>query len=256
VRISVYEGKETLSNHCPCRTRKQILEQFSRDSWQLQAYEAFAEKLGDRKRIFPCIYATKGLRADELAFVFLEYQDPTTPEAIEKYAKAILAYDYKSHDYGDNTSLVVLYPDTAEQHTVEEYHSQFWAFLKGLKRLDPKPWPGHINENTDSPFWAMCFDGKMSFWAVLTPAHSRRRSRYLPNLAIIYQPRWIFEELLSTDAKRTAALETVRGLIDKYDDPLPKSPDLGNFGQLGKSESYQYFSMDENITQPCPYEKL
>lgn len=170
---------------------------------------------------------------------------------------AICAYDHQSTSYGDNTSLVVLYPESDnKQYTVEQYHSQFWAVLKGLKSLDAKPWPANINANTSSPYWAMCFNGNMSFWAVLTPAHSRRKSRYLPNLAIVYQPRWIFEKLLSTEAKRKAALQTVRGLIDKYDNPLPRSPDLGNFGENGKSEAYQYFSMDENVTQACPYDEL
>lgn len=132
----------------------------------------------------------------------------------------------------------------------------FWTFLKSLRQLDPKPWPPNISEETTSNRWCFCFEGKPAFLAVLTPAHEKRQSRYLPYFCFVYQPRWVFELLLTTEAKREAALKNVRGLIDKYDYPLVHSPDIANFGDEGTSESKEYFIYDENRPAVSPWPTL
>lgn len=209
-----------------------------------------------KDRIFPCIYATKGYKENDLRFMFLASEDVSERRNVGLIARAILAYVPTSHDYGLNTSLVILTPNSDKNRSVDDYHKLFWAFLKSLRQLDPKPWPANISEDTDDPRWCFCFDGKPAFMAVLTPAHERRHSRYLPYFCLVYQPRWIFELLLSTQQKREMALKTVRGLINKYDDPLTHSPDMSNFGDPGTTESRQYFILDENKTAFCPYPTL
>lgn len=179
-------------------------------------------------------------------------RDLSERQNVRIIARANLAYIPKSQSYGVNTSLVILTPNSEKNRNVDEYHKLSWAFLKSLRQLDPKPWPPNISEDTNDPRWCFCFDGKPAFLAVLTPAHHQRHSRYNPNLTIVYQPRWIFELLLSTEQKRVQALKTGRGLVDKYDAPLTHSPHMSNLGDPSKTESRQYFILDENIPANCP----
>ena len=236
--------------------RYQIVKQFSEDTWQRQAYDAFAAKLGDKERIFPCIYASKGWKDNDLLYMFLPSEDITERRNVLSVARAILAYVPSSHKYGLNTSLVVLTPTSSKSRTVDDYHTLFWQFLKSLRQLDPKPWPPNVVDECESNRWCMCFDGKPAFMAVLTPAHEKRKSRHLPNFCFVYQPRWVFELLLTSREKRDAVLKNVRGLIDKYDYPLPHSPDISNFGDEGCSEAWEYFIYDENRRARAPWSTL
>lgn len=90
---------------------------------------------------------------------------------------------------------------------------------------------------------------------IQTPAHQVRRSRYAPGLTIVFRPKWIFDILFSTDAKRAGALAKVRALLAKYD-PIPVSPELKDYGEAGSRESKQYFLLDENEPASCPFERL
>ncbi|TAQ87327.1 hypothetical protein B7494_g4356 [Chlorociboria aeruginascens] len=234
----------------------QIMKKFNNDTWERKAYNAFAAKLGDKEKIFPCIYASKGYRDNDLLYLFLPSEDITERRNVLTAARAILAYVPNSHKYGLNTSLVFLTPNSDKKRNVEDYHKLFWTFLKSLRQLDPKPWPPNISEETMTNRWCFCFDGKPAFLAVLTPAHEKRKSRHLPNFCFVYQPRWVFELLLTTDAKREAALKNVRALIDKYDYPLVHSPDISNFGDEGCTEAKEYFIYDENRPAVSPWPTL
>ncbi|KAI4211150.1 MAG: hypothetical protein LQ351_006050 [Letrouitia transgressa] len=226
--------------------RYEFMKKFDKNTWQHKAYDAFAAKLGEKEKTFPCNYASKGWRDNNLIYTFLPSEDCTERTNVLAVARAILAYQPNSHKYGCNTSLVVLTPNSKKKRMIEEYHSLFWGFCKPLRQIDPKPWPSHISEDTESNRWYMCFDGKPAFIAVLTPAHEKRRTRYLPNFCFVWQPRWVFKLLLTSDEKRAATLKNVRGLIDKYDYPLPHSPDFSNFGDPESSEAKEYFIWDEN----------
>ena len=233
------------------------MNKFSQDTWQRKAYDAFAAKLSDKEKIFPCIYASKGWKDNDLIYMFLPSEDCTERTNVLAVARAILAYHPQSHKYGCNTSLVVLAPNSpAKKRTIEDYHRLFWGFCKSLRQLDPKPWPSHISEETASNRWCMCFDGKPAFMAVLTPAHEKRQTRYLPYFCFVWQPRWVFELLLTSDEKRAATLKNVRGLIDKYDYPLVHSPDIANFGDPNSSEAKEYFIWDENRPASAPWPTL
>jgi FPC/CPF motif-containing protein YcgG len=81
---------------------------------------------------------------------------------------------------------VLICPALSKERTVEEYHGLFWSFLKRLRQLDPKPWPEVILQDTSDSKWCISFDGVEAFFAVLTPAHKQRLSRYSENFVMVY----------------------------------------------------------------------
>jgi len=115
------------------------MKKFDKDTWQRKAYDAFAAKLGDKEKIFPCIYASKGWKDNDLIYMFLPSEDCTERTNVLSVARAILAYHPRSHRYGANTSLVVLTPNSKKKRTIEDYHKLFWTFCKSLRQLDPSP---------------------------------------------------------------------------------------------------------------------
>ena len=131
----------------------------------------------------------------------------------------------------------------------------FWQLLDGLAKLDQKPWPSNVPRDIDTDKWCLCFGGEPFFTVVQTPAHRLRRSRYARDLAVVFQPKWIFDILFSTDAKRAGALVKVRSLLAKYNH-ISVSPELVNYGERGSRESKQYFLLDENVPASCPYSQL
>ncbi|KAL8729524.1 MAG: hypothetical protein Q9166_004696 [cf. Caloplaca sp. 2 TL-2023] len=176
-------------------------------------------------------------------------------DVVKIAAKAILEYHKQVQSRGRNTSLVLMTPSPIAERSVEDYHKLFWSFLHKLHRLDPKPWPKSIPHDTGAERWCFNFDDTSSFFAVLTPAHRQRQSRYAPNMCMIYQPRYIFDKLFSSAKNRASATKVVRDLVDRYD-AIPHSPDISNYASPGTTESRQYFLLDENKTAICPYKSL
>lgn len=170
-------------------------------------------------------------------------------------AKAILEYHKILKTRGRNVSLVLLCPPPTVERSVDEYHELFWSFLKRMRQLDPKPWPAHIPHDTLHQKWCMNFDEIEAFFAVQSPAHRQRLSRYAPNFAMVYQPRYIFDIIFKDARYRESATKTVRGLIDEYD-KIPRSPDISDYALNGTTESRQYFLLDENEPAQCPYTSL
>lgn len=209
----------------------------------------------DKDLVFPCIYATKGFKNDDQVYLFIDSDDLSDPRHIRSIATALTKYLPQAHELGPNTSLVLLAKKMTHTRTVEEYNRLFWELLNGLAKLDTKAWPAAVPRDIDTDKWCLCFGGEPFFTVIQTPAHQVRRSRYAPGLTIVFQPKWIFDTLFSTEAKRAGALGKVRGLLAKYD-PIAVSPELKNYGDSGSRESTQYFLMDENEPAPCPYEKL
>lgn len=208
-----------------------------------------------RDRIFPCIYGTKGFKANELSYLFLDSEELYETANVEKAAKGILDYHTQARDMGHNTSLVIFAAPPTKERTVDDYNTIFWRFLKQLRKYDPKPWPKDIPQETQAQKWCFVFDDTPSFIGVLTPAHRQRLSRHTKNLCMVYQPRYLFDALFSTNKSRNAATATVRGLVDKYD-AIPRSPDISDYALPGTTESRQYFLLDENVSAVCPYDSL
>lgn len=235
--------------------RAQVAKAFPEGTWQREAYDDFKNVLLDEDLIFPCIYATKGFKTDDQLYMFIDSDDLSDPRHIRSLAAALTAYLPQARGLGPNTSLVLLAKKVPHQRTIEEYNRLFWELLNGLAKLDKKAWPEDVPRDIDTDKWCLCFGGEPFFTVIQTPAHQVRRSRYAPGLTIVFQPKWIFDILFSSEAKRAGALAKVRALLAKYD-PIPVSPELKNYGDSGSRESKQYFLLDENEPAPCPYEKL
>jgi FPC/CPF motif-containing protein YcgG len=205
--------------------------------------------------VFPCIYGTKGYKANELDFVFLDSEDLGRASTAKLGAKALLQYHQILHQRGRNISLVLLCPPPSREKSVQEYHAHFWSFLRRLRQLDPKPWPTRVPHDTGHVKWCMTFDGIDAFFAVLTPAHRQRASRHAANFALVYQPRHIFDIVFKDARYRASATKMIRGLVDKYDQ-IPHSPDSSDYARAGTSESRQYFLLDENVSSASPWGSL
>jgi len=237
---------------------KDDVEQLPEDCWQREAYEHVKSILlatePSAKR-FPCIYATAGYKSNEHRYIFMHSEDVNEPRNIRLLAEAMRAYFPLSHELGNNTSLVIVFPISEESNGVEDYQQKFWDLLRGLRTRDMKDWPEEFPQDTQHPKWTFCFDGVPWFPAVLTPAHVKRHSRYAPNFTIGMQPKWVFDHLFRTPERRRAAVESVRKLMKPYDD-IEISPDLSAYGTEGTTESHQYYLLDDNVTASCPYQDL
>ncbi|KAI0140718.1 YqcI/YcgG family-domain-containing protein [Pestalotiopsis sp. NC0098] len=215
----------------------------------------FTGVLVAKDKIFPCIYGTKGFKANELDFVFLPSEDLNDIDVAKIGAKAILEYHKILSSRGRNISLVLMCPPPTSEKSVDQYHASFWSFLKRLRQLDPQPWPTKIPHDTSHQKWCMTFDNTEAFFAVLTPAHKQRLSRSAANFAMVYQPRYIFDVIFKDARYRESATKMVRELVDKFDQ-IPHSPDISDYGLNGTTESRQYFLLDENSPSASPYEDL
>ena len=259
LNLKFFLGKRTAPSNFPHHAEKlcryQVESSYATQTWQREAYDSFVATLIAKSPVFPCIYATKGFKANEQRFLFLNSDHLSSPSNTSAVASALINYLTQSRQLGPNTSLVILCRSSQSPRSVKDYHDDYWRFLKSLRSLDAKPWPAEFPEETNSDTWCFCFNGIPTFTVVQTPAHEHRHSRYAPNLRVIIQPKWIFDVLFSTPQKRTGALKVVRELMRDYDD-IPISPDLKNYGEEGSRESRQYFLLDENVSALCPYETL
>ncbi|KAH7908709.1 YqcI/YcgG family-domain-containing protein [Hygrophoropsis aurantiaca] len=236
-------------------TRAEVTATFADGTWQRQAYEQYKAVLLDEEVIFPCIYATKGFKTDDQLYIFIDSDDLSDPRHIRSLASALSTYLPQSRGLGPNTSLVLLAQKNDSPRSVDQYNSEFWQLLNGLAKLDTKPWPSQVPRDIDTDNWCFCFGGEPFFTVIQTPAHQVRRSRYANGLTIVFQPKWIFDILFSSDAKRAGALAKVRALLAKYE-AIPVSPELKNYGEEGSREAKQYFLLDENVPAPCPFDQL
>ena len=236
-------------------SRAQVAKAFPEGTWQRETYDDFKKVLLEKDLVFPCIYATKGFKTDGQLYLFIDSDDLSDPRHMQSLATALTAYLPQARDLGPNTSLVLLAKRMPHHRTIEEYNGLFWELLNGLAKLDPKPWPANVPRDIETDRWCLCFGGEPFFTVIQTPAHQARRSRYAPGLTIVFQRKWIFDILFSTDTKRTRALAKVRALLAQYDS-IPVSPELKNYGDPGSRECKQYFLLDENEPASCPYDRL
>jgi FPC/CPF motif-containing protein YcgG len=239
-------------------------------------------------KVFPCIYAGRGYRADELHFLFLHSDDLSEPRNVQRVATALRGYLANARATGYHTSLVIMTPNdtlasTGRHKSLEQYRHEYWEFARKLRRLDPKPWPASIPKDTTSNMWCWCFDGiecfmvsafsppcirffigeplassvmfAYAFQGNMNPAYEQRQTRQADNLCIVYQPKWIFAELFKTDERREAATNKVRGLIKDYDG-VDISPDISNYGSPGSREARQHFLWDSNVTSECHFREV
>lgn len=238
--------------------RYQVLKKFQVGSWQRTAFDGFVHTLTSKRNntVYPCIYGTKGYKDNSLVYLFLDSPDLNDATNVQLIAKAVTAYVPSAQAVGLISSMVIIAPNPDELLSVQGYQTMFWNFLKSVRRLDTKPWPQDISKDPLDDNWSFCFAGQPAFIVVCTPAHENRHSRWMPNLCLVYQPRWIFDIIMDSATKRKTAVKTIRNLVDKFDYPLSHSPDLANYGEPDTTESRQLFFLDENVQASCPFEDL
>ncbi|KZP20900.1 hypothetical protein FIBSPDRAFT_1044482 [Athelia psychrophila] len=236
-------------------TRAQVNELHKQGSWERQVYDEYVSVLLDEERVYPCIYATKGLKADNQRYLFIDSDDHADPRHARDLAATLAEYLPQSRELGANTSLVLLSKHNPRPRSMETYKNAFWMLLNNIASLDTKPWPENIPRDIDTDRWCFCFGGEPFFAVIQTPAHQTRASRHADSLTVVFQPKWIFDVLFSSEAKKVGAIAKVRSLLAEYD-PIAASPDLLTYGDEGSRESKQYFLLDENSPASCPFSVL
>jgi FPC/CPF motif-containing protein YcgG len=228
--------------------RSDIIRSFPEDDWRLPVFREFASTLESEARPFPCLYGITGYRTNQLRFAFLEN--------IEAARLAPILEDYikNARSFGPQTTLVVLSrPGGVEP--LETYRRRFWTLLSRLSEVDKSKWPEGIPQELDHPAWEFCFAGEPIFVACNTPAHVLRQSRRSSALMLLFQPRWVFDRILTTPEKAQAVFETVRRRLLGYD-LLPPAPSLGRYGDPAVREYQQYFLSERSDKPKCPFTRL
>lgn len=204
---------------------------------------------------YPCVYASKGFKASEHQYLFLNSEDPRNEDNLVCLASALGQYLSTNKKLGFNTSFVVLFPRSETRKTVQQYYETYWLWLNALARMDKQPWPENVPRQLDHPKWRFCFQGIGLFSVCLTPAHELRRSRSCACFSIVFQPESVLHNLFSTPQKKQGAMSKVRNLLKDYDS-VSISPDLKEYGDDTGRESQQYFLMDENAPTYNPFNYL
>jgi uncharacterized protein len=224
--------------------RKGVEGGFPAGSWERAAFADFSERIDSRSEAFPCHFGTAGFRQDQLRYHFSDNGDAL------KIAMALEEYIQVCRGFGQNTSFVVtIRTDSAD--CIEAYHRKFWGLLESIRRYDSFAWPDEIPFEVDNSAWEFCFAGEPLFVVCTTPAHQQRRSRYSAHFSLLFQPRWVFANILDTPEKANKAFQSVRSLLSRYDD-IGVSPVLGMYGNPTNREHLQYFLSDDHTPLGCP----
>ncbi|GAP90072.1 putative yqcI protein [Rosellinia necatrix] len=251
-------------------TRHEIAANFAPSSWQRQAFDAFGARMMLRDpQIFPCIYATKGFKASEHRYCFVDIPEPepepgrAVPAAVlDALAAAFGEYARSWRRCGPMTSLVVLTPppatsggDGGVQPSLEDDRRLFWELLRGMGDRDPQGWPARVPQDVASPAWTLAFGGERFVGLAMTPRYRRRLSRFCDGTVLAFQPIDIFQDLLGTPEKFASAVGKVRSLTDSLDQ-LPYSQDVIAVGDGRQSVSTMFFLSDDEKSWGSPYSKI
>lgn len=230
-------------------SRHAVSDHFATSSWQRIVFSEFESTLASKTRAFPCVFGVAGLQKDELRFAF---PDPLTPESV---APILEDYVTNARNFGRLTSLVV-FGRPGPVQSIEDYRGRFWSLLDGLERLDTAPRPADVPRTIDSDLWEFCFAGEPIFVACNTPAHVLRQSRRSTSFTVVFQPRWIFDGIMNTDAPGAKrAVQQIHDRLEAFDAVAP-NPHLGHYEMPGTREYQQYFIGDTNEAPRCPFHQL
>jgi FPC/CPF motif-containing protein YcgG len=215
-------------------------------------------------QVFPCIYATKGLKANEHRFFFIDHFDldpgSTVPDTtLDTLAAAFDDYAQNWRKSGPMTSLVGLFPLPAvtskRTPSLADDRRRFWDLLRAISDRDPHSWPENVPQDVGSPAWTFTFRGERFVGLALTPRYLKRQSRFCDGYVLAFQPIGIFRDLLSTPEKMASAFSTVRGLTDSLD-AVPYSKDVIAVGDGRQSVSTMFFLSDDGESWGSLYSKI
>jgi hypothetical protein len=198
---------------------------------------------------FPCVFGVKGWKRNQLRFTFGDESDTDATGL----ATALREYLAIARSIGPYTSLVVTYAPTDNLRTFDEYAGRFWTILQDLHNADRSPWPSDIPRSTADPRWDFCFGGEPVFVPASLPCYVNRRSRSSYSFGMMFQPRWVFDLLISDVRRLERARALIRARADRHD-VVPVHPAIGVYGDPSNLEWRQYLLPDDNDTvlSRCP----
>jgi hypothetical protein len=220
--------------------------------WARGGYEALCRALESKDPGFPCIYGVRTYHEGGLRFAFIP--DDTNDDGIEELGQTVWEYATTCREIGQFTTLVAFFPpSTGELATLEGYRKRYWRIVQWLLDHDPGPWPEHIPDDPLDPDWEFCFGGLPMFVPAILPIYVKRRSRSNPCFAVLFQPRFVFDELIAQPQKLAAARHVIRTRALAFDD-VPVHPTIGVYGEPDNLEWKQYVLPDssEPVLGECP----
>ena len=226
----------------------EIAEAHQNSRWQSVVFKEFESTLRSDIRPFPCVFGVTGMQHDQLRFAFSENMEA------KEIALPLKHFVHHSRHYGPNTSLVV-FSRPQPVDSLKNYERRFWNLLQNLADLDEQEWPSDISLDVDSSSWEFCFAGEPMFVVCNTPAHVERQSRRSVSFTITFQPRWVFDKILSTAKSSSMARNTIRERLRNYDIAAP-SKHLGSYGHPDAREFRQYFLLEDDQPTSCPFHSL
>lgn len=244
---------------------REIPTTFAPTSWQRQAFDAFrARMLLEDPQVFPCIYATKGFKANEHRCCFIANLDSdpgsaTLDTALDTLAAAFDNYAENWRKFGPMTSLVVLTPLPAVvdewKLSLEDDRRHFWDLLRAITERNPHEQLTHVPQAVKELAWTLKFRGERFVALALTPRYQKRQSRFCAGFVLAFQPIEIFQDLLSTPEKMANAVGKVRALTDSLD-AVPYSEDVIAVGDGRQSVSTMFFLSDDGESWGSLFSKV
>lgn len=234
---------------------KKSIANLDQKSWEKSAFDSFSSSINSSSLHFPCTLGVAGFKADQLRYAFID-DAPTALKATESLSGYLSSFLKSAKEFGKNTSLVVFFNESRDLG-VTAYKEIFWKVLNGLSHFDLEPWPLHIPESLNSSSWEFCFGGEPIFVVCNTPSHRLRRSRFGTVFTITFQPRWVFDGVVGSNAPNEQRIkEEIHRRLLAFDN-IPISPFLGSYGAPGNLEWQQYFLEDSNntIENNCPFNR-
>lgn len=221
--------------------------------WQQIAFDSFQTKMTNKEKPFPCVPATIGFAKNQLCYGFAD--DPRDPASIQQTAAMLKEFSVHSREFGSYTSLIIFY-NTWDELSVEEYEQHFWEQLTGLSEMDNAEWPNEIPKDPHDPLWEFCFHGEKYFVYCATPAHKNRQSRHFDTMMLAITPRWVLQEFMKKETLASRLKNQIRKRLQKYD-AVSIHPDLNSYGADDNFEWKQYFLRDDATTiSKCPFHRL
>ena len=221
--------------------------------WGREGFEVLCRALESREPGFPCIYGVRTYYEGGLRFVFID--DDTNPVWLEALGQALSEYAATCREeIGQFTTLAALFPPSSgAEATLKAYRVRYWRIMQWLHDHDPAPWPDDVPDDPTDPDWEFCFGGLPMFVPANLPIYERRRSRRNPCFAILFQPRFVFDELIAQPQKLATARQVIRARALEFDD-VPVHPTIGVYGERDNLEWRQYVVPDSSDPVPgeCP----
>jgi FPC/CPF motif-containing protein YcgG len=218
--------------------------------WAPEVFATFVRTVTGQEPPFPCVFARHALGADGLRFAC--YESPEAQDDLARLAEDVAHYAAVSREIRPWTTLVAMFAPESTRHTLEQHRARFWSVMQYLHDHDPAPWPASASTDPDDPSWEFSFAGERMFVVGSAPVYETRVSRNTATFTMLFQPRWMFDEMIAGPKfdRTTAAIRRRQERYDGY----PSHPSILTFGDPENREWRQYVIPDDNdpVAGQCP----